>query len=72
MPGTFVDSFFTELQKTHLKGLGYKKERRTFSRELPEYIERIQFQGSQWNSPGEPWRFYINVGVQFRDPYAST
>lgn len=67
MAEAFVDRFFSELQKQYLKQLGYKKERRTFSRETPEYIERIQFQGSQWNSSGEPWRFYINVGVQFRD-----
>ena len=67
MAEVFVDRFFSELQKQHLKQLGYKKERRTFSRELPEYIERIQFQGSQWNSADTPWRFYINVGIQFRD-----
>lgn len=67
MAEAFVDRFFSALQKQHLKQRGYKKERRTFSRETPEYIERIQFQGSQWNSSGEPWRFYINVGIQFRD-----
>jgi hypothetical protein len=67
MAEAYVNQFFSDLQKQYLKKLGYKKERHTFYREYPEYIERIQFQGSPWNSADTPWRFYINVGVQFRD-----
>jgi hypothetical protein len=67
MAEAFVAKFFSELHREHLKNLGYTKTRYTFSRELPEYVERVQFQGSSWNGAGEPWRFYVNVGIQFRD-----
>jgi hypothetical protein len=67
MAEPFVNHFFSELQKQYLKPLGYKKERHTFFREHAEYIERIQCQGSPWNSSDSPWRFYINVGIQFHN-----
>jgi hypothetical protein len=60
-----VKAFFARLHQQHLKGLGYTKVRHTFSRKMDRYTERIQFQGSSWNSATEPWRFYINVGVEF-------
>jgi len=63
----FVKNFFSVLHRDHLKPRGYTKERFTFSRDAGEFVERVQFQGSQWNSAGEPWQFYINVGVQFKD-----
>ena len=62
-----ADRFFSELHRTHLKPAGFKKERRTFIRERPGFIERFQFQGSQWNDRNRPWVFYINAGVQFPD-----
>ncbi|MGB4812658.1 MAG: DUF4304 domain-containing protein [Methylophilaceae bacterium] len=67
MAEPFVEPFFSDLHKAHLKSLGYKKIRHTFSRELPDYIERVQLQGSAWNSSGKSWLFYINIGIQFSD-----
>lgn len=63
----FVKEFFSSLHSAYLKPSGYSKERFTFSRDVGAYIERIQFRGSAWNSAGEPWRCYINVGLQFKD-----
>jgi hypothetical protein len=34
---------------------------------MGSYTERIQFQGSAWNDSNLPWRFYINIGVEFHD-----
>lgn len=62
----FVKEFFSLLHNTYLKPAGYSKERFTFARDAGAYIERVQFQGSSWNSAGESWRFYINVGLQFK------
>lgn len=62
-----ADKFFSELHRHHLRAKGYRKERRVFSRDHAEFTERVQFQGSSWNSSGSPWVFYVNVGVQFRD-----
>lgn len=63
----YVKEFFSSLHNTYLKPAGYSKERFTFSRDAGAYIERVQFQGSTWNAAGESWRFYINVGLQFKD-----
>jgi hypothetical protein len=63
----WVSSFFSELHRNHLKQLGFKKVRHTFSRDAGDYWERINFQGSAWNNSNEPWDFYINVGVEFKD-----
>ncbi len=65
----WVEDFFSEFHRHHLKPLGFKKVRHTFSRDLGDYVERFNFQGSAWNSSDEkdPWLFYINVGVEFRD-----
>jgi len=41
--------------------------RHTFSRDMDGYTERIQFQGSSGNDSDGPWRFYINLGVEFTD-----
>ena len=61
----FVKAFFSLLHREHLKPSGYRKLRHTFSREMSEYTEHVQFQGSSWNDAASPWRFYINFGVQF-------
>lgn len=62
-----VTQFFSSLHREHLKAQGYKKVRHTFSRALDGFVERIQFQGSDWNDADSPWRFYINFGVEFSD-----
>src|SRR5688500_4939575 len=58
-------NFFSTLHAAHLKRMGYAKERNTFTRKLDGFTERIQFQGSAWNSGDGSWRFYMNFGVQF-------
>jgi len=63
----WVSDFFSELHRNHLKQLGFKKVRHTFSRDAGDYWERINFQGSAWNNSNEPWDFYINVGIEFKD-----
>jgi hypothetical protein len=63
----WVSNFFSELHRNHLKQLGFKKVRHTFSRDAGDYGERINFQGSAWNFSNEPWDFYINVGMEFKD-----
>ena len=59
--------FFSRLHAAHLRRSGYTKERHTFTRELDGFTERIQFQGSSWNSGDSSFRFYVNFGVQFHD-----
>lgn len=64
----WLDEFLSEFHKNHLKELGFKKVRRTFSRDMSNYWERFNFQGSSWNSSDEEnWRYYINVGIEFKD-----
>ncbi|MEP6896698.1 MAG: DUF4304 domain-containing protein [Chloroflexota bacterium] len=58
--------FLSEFHKTHLKPLGFKKVRRTFSRDMGSYWERFNFQGSDSNGING-WKFYLNVGVEFKD-----
>ena len=62
-----VKNFFSVLHQRYLKPNGFKKVRHTFSREHAHYTERFQFQGSAWNDSASPWRFYINVGVEFHN-----
>lgn len=64
----WLDDFLSEFHKNHLKELGFKKIRRTFSRDMGDYWERFNFQGSSWNSSDtQDWRYYINLGVEFKD-----
>ena len=64
----WLDEFLNELHKNYLKELGFRKVRRTFSRDMGDYWERFNFQGSSWNSSDErDWRYYINLGVEFKD-----
>ena len=58
--------FLSEFHKTHLKSMGFKKVRRTFSRDMGLYREKFNFQGSDSNGISG-WRFYLNVGVEFKD-----
>jgi hypothetical protein len=62
---TLGDAFTLELHTTHLKPLGFKNTGRTFVRSHDGYTERFQLQGSAWNSPDHPWRFYLNCGITF-------
>jgi len=62
-----IENFLSQLHREHLKPRGYKKSRHTFSRDCGAFTERFQVQGSAWNDASGPWRFYINVGVEFHD-----
>lgn len=62
-----VSSFFSELHASVFKPRGYGKVRRTFQKERDGYAVAFQFQGSDWNSAGSPWRFYLNAGLRFLD-----
>lgn len=59
----FTDRLYRELFKPD----GFKKKGKTFSRLHATYGEHYNIQGSAWNSPHEPWRFYVNCGVSFPD-----
>ncbi|CAN5264221.1 hypothetical protein BH10ACI1_BH10ACI1_25920 [soil metagenome] len=64
----WLNQFLTNFHKTHLKKLNFKKVRHTFSRDMNEYWERFNFQGSAWNSANDDyWTFYLNYGVEFKD-----
>jgi hypothetical protein len=65
--GAWLDNFLRDFHRNHLKNLGFKKVRRTFSRDKGEYWERFNFQGSfSNNSESTIWYYYINVGVEFK------
>ena len=54
----------SSLHQQYLKPRGFRKVGATFIRERTGYFEMYSIQGSSWNSGGEPWEFYLNVGVQ--------
>jgi hypothetical protein len=60
-----TEDFLSRLHREYLKPRGYKKSRHTFSRDCGAFTERFQLQGSAWNEASGPWRFYVNVGVEF-------
>jgi hypothetical protein len=62
-----TEQFFSDLHRDYLKPRGYRKVRHNFSRDMDGYGERFEFQGSSYNDSDGPWRFYINVGVDFPD-----
>ncbi len=62
-----VSGFFSKLHSSVLKPRGYTRLRRTFQKEHEGYAVAFQFQGSDWNSAGSPWRFYLNAGLRFSD-----
>ena len=59
--------FFRDLHKNYFKRRGFKKTRNRFRRERDRVIELVDFQGSAFNSRGEPWNFYVNIGLGFVD-----
>lgn len=64
----WLDQFLSDFHRAYLKKLGFKKVRRTFSRDMGSHWERFNFQGSTSNYPDhDDWRFYLNVGVEFTD-----
>ena len=61
---TLLNTLLSDVHREHLKPV----DGRTFSRDKGNYFERFHFQGSTQNYAGvEDWRFYINVGVEFKD-----
>jgi hypothetical protein len=62
-----VKKFIAELYQSKLRGCGFRKTYHTFSRKESSYVEYFEIQGSAWNLPEKPWRFYINVSVDFPD-----
>lgn len=72
---TLGKTLASELHRAALKPRGFKKSGNTFTLERDDYVEMLQIQGSNWNSGAEPWTFYVNVLVRFKNlanSYAST
>jgi len=49
----WLDQFLSDFHQNYLEELGFKKARRTFSRDMSEYWERFSFQESmsiRWSS----------------------
>ena len=68
MDRKWLDSLLSELYREEMKLLGFRKKGRTFSRERPTYFERFNFQGSTTSDFANDYgRFFINVGIEFRD-----
>jgi len=65
-PRTVLNRLLTKVHAERLRPLGFRKTARTFSRDRGGYWERFHFQGSAW-SAGDRGRFYLNVGVEFKD-----
>jgi hypothetical protein len=65
VPRDIVKDFLSRLHTDYFKARGYRKQGHTFMRDLKGFTERIQFQGSAWNSKDSSWCFYVNFGVQF-------
>jgi hypothetical protein len=63
----WLNKFLSEFHKLYLKEVGYKKTYRTFSRDMNAYWERFHFQGSDSNGLYPHWKFYLNVGIEFKD-----
>lgn len=65
MSSELADRFFSELFRVHLKPAGFKKKGRTVIRDRGSFLEHFQFRGSPWNDKSGPWKFQINVGIEF-------
>jgi hypothetical protein len=64
----FAKQFVSDLHRSTLKPRGFTKKNHTFTRQRDGYLERLQVQGSSWNSStDQTWTFYLNAGVQFAD-----
>lgn len=61
------DEFCSLLHRTQLKAKGFKKNGRIYLRDQGAYVEYFGIQGSSWNSGEEPWQFYINVMIKFKN-----
>ena len=59
--------FTSHLHATHLKPAGFRKIGATSVRPRTGYMEMYNIQGSDWNSAGNPWKFYLNVLVRLDD-----
>jgi hypothetical protein len=66
MAKAWLASLLSELHRESLKAARFRKEGSTFSRERDGYVERFNFQGSNWSSSVETL-FYLNVGVEFAE-----
>jgi len=62
-----AEQFLSNLHRLYLKPRGYRKVRHNFSRAMDGYVEHFEFQGSSFNDASRPWRFYVNVRVDFPD-----
>ena len=60
-----ADIFASRLHELFMKPDGFRRKGRSFFRGHADYMEYYQLQGSAWNSPDRPWRFYVNCGVGF-------
>jgi hypothetical protein len=60
-----VSSFMSRFHREQMKPRGYTKQRFVFSRRRDGYVERVRLQGSRWNHDQRPWRFSIEIGVEF-------
>jgi len=63
----WLPTLISELHAEFLKPIAFRKNGRTVSRDRGSYWERFNFQSSQWNGAGGSWRFYVNVGMEFKD-----
>lgn len=63
----YGDTFCSLFHASATKSAGFTKKGRLFRRKHEGFEEIFQIQGSAWNAAGEPWRFYINSGIQFSD-----
>jgi len=60
-------NFLSDLHQTRLKPLGYRKNEKTFSKDMGVYWLRFNFQSSRSNGLSDTWEFFINIGVEFKD-----
>jgi uncharacterized protein (DUF2461 family) len=64
----WLPCFLSEFQRGWLKEKEFRKNRQTFSRDRGPYWERFHFQASSQNNRSvSRWRFYVNVGIEFKD-----
>jgi hypothetical protein len=69
-----VKRFISDLYINNLKPQGFRRSGHSFTRAHPEYLERIQIQGSSWNGLDSAplilrlqearWQFFVNVAVR--------
>jgi hypothetical protein len=64
----WLNGLLSQLHKTHMKSLGFKKERYNFFRENDEYTEIYNIQCNKWNRvSNENYGFFLNIGIRFKD-----